>query len=74
MTKKIPEGLLRAQHVCAFFNISNMSLWRWLEDDSLNFPTPTYIKNRRYWRQSDIEAWLERQPKAAKPKRQRVRL
>jgi len=43
-------------------NISDMTMWRWLHDENyrhLNFPKPITIATRRYWRQSDIDSWLE---------------
>lgn len=40
-------------------NISDMTLWRWLNTPSLNFPKPIYINRRRYWRRSDIRDWLD---------------
>ncbi|WP_422001181.1 helix-turn-helix transcriptional regulator [Roseovarius mucosus] len=40
-------------------DISDMTLWRWLENPELNFPRPIYIGRRRYWREADIVAWLE---------------
>lgn len=45
--------------------ISDMSLWRWLNDPALGFPKPTYIGRRRYWREADIIAWLDAQEAAA---------
>jgi predicted DNA-binding transcriptional regulator AlpA len=39
--------------------VSDMSLWRWLNDPAMNFPKPVVINRRRYWRQADIAAWLE---------------
>lgn len=39
--------------------ISDMTLWRWLENPELNFPRPIYIGRRRYWREADIVVWLE---------------
>lgn len=39
--------------------ISDMTLWRWLDDAELNFPRPIYIGRRRYWREAEIIAWLE---------------
>lgn len=39
--------------------ISDMSLWRWLNNPELNFPAPIYIGPRRYWREADISAWIE---------------
>lgn len=40
--------------------VSDMSLWRWLNDPAMNFPKPVVINRRRYWRQADITAWLEK--------------
>lgn len=41
--------------------VSDMTLWRWLNDPSLNFPKPIYIGRRRYWKEVDILAWLDAQ-------------
>jgi predicted DNA-binding transcriptional regulator AlpA len=40
--------------------ISDMTLWRWINER--DFPKPIYIGNRRYWKESDVLAWLEAQP------------
>ena len=40
--------------------ISDMTLWRWINDR--DFPQPVYIGNRRYWKESDVLAWLDAQP------------
>jgi len=45
-------------------NISDMTIYRWLNDQNyqyLKFPKPIYIANRRYWRRSDIESWIDQQ-------------
>lgn len=39
--------------------ISDMSLWRWLQDDALAFPRPIYIQKRRFWREAEILSWLD---------------
>lgn len=39
--------------------ISDMSLWRWLNDPALCFPKPVYIQRRRFWREADLLAWLD---------------
>lgn len=39
-------------------NISDMSLWRWLDNPAMGFPKPFYIQKRRYWREADIQAWI----------------
>lgn len=38
--------------------VSDMTLWRWLNDPTLDFPRPIYIGRRRYWREAEILAWL----------------
>lgn len=45
--------------------ISDMTLWRWLENPDMNFPKPIYIGRRRYWREAEIIAWLESREVAA---------
>jgi len=44
--------------------VSDMWLWRRLDSDP-TFPRPTYISKRRFWREREILAWLERQEGAA---------
>lgn len=44
--------------------VSDMSLWRWLQNKELGFPRPRYIGRRRYWREADVIDWLNAQPKA----------
>lgn len=46
-------------------DISDMSLWRWLNNPDLSFPKPIYIGRRRYWKEADVLAWLEAQEEAA---------
>lgn len=41
-----------------FDGMSEMTLWRWLRDDRLNFPQPVYILSKRYWREADIDGWI----------------
>ncbi|WP_417493038.1 helix-turn-helix transcriptional regulator [Maricaulis sp.] len=36
--------------------ISDMTLWRWL--DQRDFPEPARIGRRRYWRETEVLAWL----------------
>lgn len=35
--------------------ISDMTLWRWLHDDSLQFPQPVVINRRRFFALDQIE-------------------
>jgi hypothetical protein len=48
---------LPSRQVRERYHVSDMSLWRWLRDPKLNFPQPTIINGRRYWRLEDLETW-----------------
>jgi predicted DNA-binding transcriptional regulator AlpA len=50
----IPASTVR--HLCG--DISDMSLWRWLNNPAMDFPRPIVIQRRRYWREADVSAWL----------------
>ena len=41
--------------------ISDMTLWRWLNDPEKDFPRPAMIGKRRYWREAEILEWLDAQ-------------
>jgi predicted DNA-binding transcriptional regulator AlpA len=52
------EVYLPAKQVRARYgNVSDMALWRWLQDEQLNFPKPLMINGRRYWKLSDLGQW-----------------
>lgn len=55
--KLIPANTVRI--LCG--DVSDMTLWRWLNAPALNFPKPTYIGKRRYWKEAEILAWIEAQ-------------
>ncbi|KIN69675.1 hypothetical protein Z948_3424 [Sulfitobacter donghicola DSW-25 = KCTC 12864 = JCM 14565] len=42
-----------------------MTIWRWLQDQKLDFPKPIKIKTRNYWRSSDLSSWIESKGEAA---------
>lgn len=63
------KHLLPAKEIRAMFNVSTMTIWRWLQDESLGFPKPTIIRNRRYWDADEIEAFRERMVGVAISKR-----
>jgi predicted DNA-binding transcriptional regulator AlpA len=44
----------------AMGGVSDMTLWRWLHEPALKFPQPIKIQGRRYWRENEIAAWLQR--------------
>jgi predicted DNA-binding transcriptional regulator AlpA len=61
------KRLLTAKEVRQRFGgISDMSLWRWLDSETLNFPKPIYVMRRRFWEADAIEAFIARQAEANK--------
>lgn len=61
-----PHRRINAARVCELCGgVSDMSLWRWLDDAELGFPRPIYIARRRYWREADVIAWLDSREVAA---------
>jgi predicted DNA-binding transcriptional regulator AlpA len=36
------------------YDISDMSLWRWLHDQELGFPQPFRINGRRFWKVAEL--------------------
>jgi hypothetical protein len=56
-----PDDLLGSRAVCATFNVTDMTLWRWSRDPKVQFPPPdVVIRGRRYWRRDTIEATKRR--------------
>ena len=66
---------LTGPQVCARYSISEMSLWRWLQNRTLGFPAPTLIVHeRRYWDEEILRQWeLQRIVSAAGPSPRRFR-
>lgn len=55
---KTPYRYLTASQVKARFGgISDMTLWRWLQDDALGFPKPMVVNRRRLFREDAILGW-----------------
>jgi predicted DNA-binding transcriptional regulator AlpA len=49
---------LTGPQVCERYSISDMSLWRWLNDPEIGFPQPALrVKDRRYFLEADLIAW-----------------
>jgi len=50
------QRLLTSKDVRAIYGgVTQMTLWRWLNDQSLGFPRPIYINRRRYFDAEEIE-------------------
>jgi predicted DNA-binding transcriptional regulator AlpA len=58
-----PQSFMTAREVkIACGGVSDMCIWRWVQDPALEFPKPVYIRSRRYWRRADLFAWLASRP------------
>ena len=57
----VPTGrLIPAATVREIFGgISDMTLWRWMKDESLGFPKPIVLARNRYWREAEVQAWID---------------
>jgi len=48
---------LPGREVSNRYGVSDMTLWRWLQNAELKFPKPTVINRRRYWLLEELEQW-----------------
>ncbi|MBF9029762.1 transcriptional regulator [Rhodobacterales bacterium HKCCE3408] len=61
-----PEARLNSHEVRALCGgVSDMWLWRRMNEEGGTFPRPTVIGRRRFWRRGDVLAWFEAQNEAA---------
>lgn len=64
---QVPDRLIGANDVRARLGgISDMTLWRWLDSPEVGFPRPIYVRRRRFWRESDLAAWVAAQATGAR--------
>lgn len=65
--------MLKIDGVCEFCGgVHARTIDRWMEADG--FPRPRYIHNMRFWLFSEIQAWMERQPKEAATNETRMQI
>ena len=46
-----------AKHVMERLEISSTTLWRYIRDKDLNFPSPVIRKRRRFFSKAELERW-----------------
>lgn len=39
------------------YQITDMTLWRWIRDENKGFPKPNYFGRRRLFKRDEIDAW-----------------
>ncbi|WP_245581918.1 helix-turn-helix transcriptional regulator [Phyllobacterium phragmitis] len=52
---------MTAPQVRSRYHVTDMTLWRWLQNPDLDFPKPTIINRRRYFPEADLIAWERKQ-------------
>jgi predicted DNA-binding transcriptional regulator AlpA len=60
ITNALADGWLTSRQIRAHFGVSAMSIHRWLHDQRLQFPKPTQIRRRNYWRVADVLEFEQR--------------
>lgn len=40
-------------------NVSAMTIYRWEKDPTMHFPVASRRGKRKFWKQSDVNAWME---------------
>ena len=65
---RTPKSSSSSTGVCIRLGISLPTLWRYRNDEKLNFPRPRRIRNRNYWDDDELEAWIDaqRRPRSVK--------
>lgn len=61
------DRYLPARAVWERYGVTSMSLYRWLANEAMGFPSPFYIGRFRYWRLTDLRAWEASRPNVGKP-------
>lgn len=41
--------------------ISRTTLWRYFNDPEFGFPKPVVMRNRNYWKEAELSAWIDNQ-------------
>ena len=49
------------------YNVSSMTIYRWLDNAELGFPRPLYIGRFRFWRVDELVKWENRRPARGTP-------
>lgn len=59
--------LVPAPALAKEFGVNRRTISRWLVDDRLQFPKPTRINHRLYFRRVDVESWKIERLRASIP-------
>jgi predicted DNA-binding transcriptional regulator AlpA len=60
------DRYLPARAVWERYGVTSMSLYRWLDNEDMDFPRPFYIGKYRYFSLEDLRVWEARRPTVGK--------
>jgi predicted DNA-binding transcriptional regulator AlpA len=68
------DAMISAPRVRAKFGITEMTLYRWVHDADLGFPQPLKVRERNFFRASELLRWeTEQAGKSARARRAQKR-
>jgi predicted DNA-binding transcriptional regulator AlpA len=53
-----PRRLARKAATARYLNRGDMTLWRWMHNETLHFPKPIKIGNAEYLNLDEVDEWL----------------
>lgn len=56
---------LSVKEVLEKIGVSRATLYRWIDDPTLNFPQPAKLRKRIFWDSEHLEKWMAAQARAA---------
>jgi predicted DNA-binding transcriptional regulator AlpA len=59
------RGFLPARAVWERYGVSEMTLHRWINSETMKFPKPSYFGRYRYFKISDLETWERSKERAS---------
>jgi predicted DNA-binding transcriptional regulator AlpA len=61
-----PDEYITTGKLAQMLGVSTLSIYRWERDPRLDFPTPSRVYGRKFWRRSEIFAWMAKRKVRAK--------
>jgi predicted DNA-binding transcriptional regulator AlpA len=52
---------LNTKALAQMLGVSTLSIYRWERDPRLDFPAPSRVYGRKFWRRSDVMNWMTAQ-------------
>lgn len=57
MTDEEAGVFLPSRKVLRRYDVSDMTIHRWLNNPEMNFPRPVYFGRNRFWRLTELQSW-----------------